>query len=81
MKFIVYILTLCLLIATTACNRSNCPANSKESSHRQLTKINSKRKRDRGLFPKSYRPENRKAKKKKPEEAPEENTTETTETL
>lgn len=50
----------------SSCAEKVCPANGRETLHRQLTKINKKRKRDRGLFPKSMR--NYQSKKKKKEE-------------
>jgi len=48
-----------------SCQQSVCPANAREYQHIQLRKINAKRKRDRGLFPKSYHPSKRKKKKAK----------------
>ncbi|MCB0739104.1 MAG: hypothetical protein KDC92_16460 [Bacteroidetes bacterium] len=70
-KFPTYKSIVGLLVVTlfllSGCAEEVCPANSRQIQHMQLTKINAKRKRDKGLFPKSM--ENvqpRKKKKKEP---------------
>lgn len=55
-----------------SCAPKACPANAKEVHHRQLVKINKKRKVDRGLFPKSMKDFKPKKTRKKKEPAPEE---------
>ena len=52
----------------SSCAQPVCPANAREYQLRQLRDINSKRKRDVGLFPKSMHPSKRKYKKRKKEE-------------
>jgi hypothetical protein len=59
------VLTLIVLLVLSGCAEKVCPANAREYQHRQLREINSKRKRDHGLFPKSMDMSKRKKKKKK----------------
>ena len=56
-----------MIFILASCAQPVCPANARESQLRQLRDINSKRKRDRGLFPKSMHPSKRKYKVKKKE--------------
>ncbi|MFY0672213.1 MAG: hypothetical protein JXQ87_02335 [Bacteroidia bacterium] len=58
------VFTIIALLIFTGCAEKVCPANGREYHHRQLKKINAKRKRDFGLFPKSMEPSKRKKKKK-----------------
>lgn len=56
-------LFICLMCGLfSGCSEAVCPANARQMQHRQLTKINKKRKRVRGLFPKAMKYENRKRK-------------------
>lgn len=62
-------LLIALIIATvglSSCAEDVCPANAREYQHRQLTKINKKRKRSKGLFPKAMQLSKRKYPKRKP---------------
>jgi hypothetical protein len=59
-----FVFTLIALLVLSSCAEKVCPANAREYQHRQLREINSKRKRDHGLFPKSMDMAKRKKKKK-----------------